>query len=106
MNACMLYVTVESPVEARKIAKILVSEHLVACVNIIDTVASIYRWEGQVLEDSESVLIAKTSNDRRQAAMERIKEVHPYDIPCIVAYDIANGVPEYLAWVVGQTQSR
>jgi len=104
MNSCMLYVTVGSPLEARKIAKTLVSEHLAACANIVDGVASVYRWEEQIQEDSESVLIAKTSSDRRQAATKRIKELHSYDVPCILAYDITDGLPEYLAWIGDQTR--
>lgn len=99
----MLYVTVGTSEEARSIAQALVSEHLVACVNIIDNVASIYHWDGAIQEDSECLLLAKTSITQRDAAMARVEELHSYDTPCVVAYDMSAGLPDYLSWVKAET---
>lgn len=99
MNTCMIYATAGSPEEARSIAKYLVSERLVACVNIIDNIASIYRWDSEIQEDTESVLIAKTTVCQRSAAIKRISDVHSYDTPCVVSYDAGAGLTEYLTWI-------
>ena len=103
MNTCMIYVAASGPDEAQKLAKTLVSEQLVACVNIIDGATSIYRWEGKVQSSQESLLLAKTTHERRDAAMARLGEIHSYDTPCIVSYDMAAGIPAYLDWISGET---
>lgn len=100
----MLYVTVGSPQEAREMARILVLERLTACVNVIDKAASIYLWDEELQEDSESILIIKTTLDRRDTAMARIQHLHSYDTPCVVAYDISAGLPDYLAWLASETK--
>jgi len=105
MNTCMIYATVGGPKEARRLAETLVSEQLVACVNIIDGATSVYRWEGEVQSSEESLLIAKTTNAQRDAAMARLQGLHSYDTPCIVAYDMAGGVPDYLDWLAMETNS-
>ncbi|NKB45398.1 MAG: divalent cation tolerance protein CutA [Alphaproteobacteria bacterium] len=105
MNTCMIYTAVGGPEEARKLAKMLVSEQLVACVNIVDGATSVYRWEGKVQSSEESLLIAKTTNAQRDTAIERLNDLHSYDTPCIVAYDMSAGVPEYLNWLASETGS-
>lgn len=105
MNACMIYVTTSGPQEARSIAKTLVSERLVACANIIDGATSVYRWDGEVKEDTETLLIAKTLIARRDEAMDRLRELHSYETPCVVAYDIAAGLPDYLDWIASECRS-
>ena len=104
MNTCMIYATASVLAEAENLAKILVSERLVACVNILDGATSVYRWQDKVETSKESILIAKTSYARRDAAMARLQELHSYDTPCIVAYDIAAGLPDYLAWIASETE--
>ncbi|MBT4739051.1 MAG: divalent-cation tolerance protein CutA [Rhodospirillaceae bacterium] len=103
MNTCMIYVATSGPEEAQKLAETLVSEQLVACVNIIDGVTSVYRWQGKIESSQESLLIAKTTHERREAAMVRLRDLHSYDTPCIVAYDMTAGVPEYLDWITHET---
>lgn len=105
MNACMIYATTSWPQEARSIAKALVAERLVACANIIDGVTSVYRWDDEVKEDTETLLIAKTSIARRDEAMGRLQELHSYETPCVVAYDIAAGLPDYLDWIASECRS-
>lgn len=103
MKTCMIYVATGGSEEARKLAETLVSEKLVACANIVDGATSIYRWEGKVESSQESLLIAKTTHGRRDAAVARLSELHSYETPCIVAYDIAAGIPEYLDWIERET---
>ena len=105
MNACMIYVATSGPAEAKKMAKVLVSERLIACANIVESVTSIYRWEGEIQCDQESLLIAKTNHARREAAMARLTDLHSCDTPCIVAYDMAAGAPPFLDWLVQETEA-
>jgi periplasmic divalent cation tolerance protein len=99
----IIYSTTGSIEEARKIARILVEEKLVACVNIIPKIESIYRWKGNIEEENESVLLAKTTDKNIDNAIQRIKELHSYDVPDIVAIPITHGFKEYLDWVEEET---
>ena len=85
--------------ESEKIAQKLVDERLVACTNILPSIKSIYRWEGELEEDSESLLIAKTDTSKIDKIIERVKSIHSYDIPCILAIPIIKGSDDYLAWL-------
>lgn len=105
MTGCMIYTTTSGPDEARKLAKTLVSERLAACGNILDGATSVYRWEDHIETDQESILILKTSMARRDAAMARLTELHSYDTPCVVSYDMTAGVPGYLAWIDAETKA-
>ena len=105
MMTCMIYATTGSTQEAKSLAKTLVQERLVACVNIIDRVTSVYRWDDDIQSDSESVMIAKTSIERRVDAIKRLRELHSYDTPCIVSYDMSDGTPQYIDWIMEETRS-
>lgn len=106
MTACMIYITAGTPEEARKLAEMLVEERLAACVNILDGATSVYRWNGAIEADSETILIAKTTQSKRVPAMKRVKEVHSYDTPCIVSYDVADGDKDYLDWIGSEVEQR
>ena len=82
--------------EAKKIAKTLVEERLAACVNIMPQIFSIYEWEG-LQEDSEVLLLIKTRS--LELVEERIKELHSYEVPEIIAIEIKDGSQEYLEWM-------
>jgi len=84
--------------ESEKIARLLVEEKLAACVNVAE-VNSYYRWKGEFCEDNEALLIIKTEKSRVDKIIERIKEVHSYELPEIIALPIAAGYDKYLAWV-------
>lgn len=103
MSACFVYITAGDAAEARKIGRILVEERLVACANVQDRVTSIYRWEGAVQENAEAVLIAKTAADRLPALTERVKALHSYDCPCIVAWPLSGGNPDFLEWIAAES---
>jgi periplasmic divalent cation tolerance protein len=99
----MIYVTAPTREEAVAIARALVAEKLAACVNVLGAAQSIYRWQGKVEEAEEIVLIAKTRQALVDAALARIKQLHSYDVPCAVAYGMAAGLPDYLAWIAAET---
>jgi periplasmic divalent cation tolerance protein len=84
-------------------AEALVGERLAACVNVLPCVASVYRWQGQVERAEESLLLVKTTRPRLEALTARIVELHPYELPEVVAVDIAGGLPGYLAWIADET---
>ncbi len=84
---------------AEKIAETLVREHLAACCNIVPHVTSIYFWEGRVQKDAEVLLIIKTSELKYEALEQRIKALHSYTVPEIIALPIENGSEEYLNWI-------
>jgi periplasmic divalent cation tolerance protein len=98
-----LYITVPFRDVAETIGRTLVEERLAACVNIIAGTRSIYRWEGKVEVASEVVLIAKSRAARFKQLEKRVKELHPYDCPCIVAWPIEAGYQPYLEWLAQET---
>lgn len=83
----------------RRIANQLVSEKLVACANILPAIESIYRWKGKVETAGEVLIYFKLSEDRYQAFEEKLKSLHPYDVPEIICVTINQGSPDYLRWV-------
>lgn len=84
---------------ARKISNQLVAEKLAACANILPPIESIYRWKGKIETGSETMVLFKTSEDRQSAFQEKLRSLHPYDVPEIVFVPVTAGLPEYLRWV-------
>ena len=103
-DICLVYMTAGSPEEAGSIGEALVAEHLAACVNLIEGMTSIYRWEGKAQRETETVIIAKTTRARVAALSERVKELHSYECPCIVQLPIEDGNGEFLSWVLNQVK--
>ncbi len=91
--------TAASPAQAERIAAALVEERLAACVNIVPGATSIYRWEGKIHRDREVLLLLKTTDDALDALRERLLELHPYETPEFLAFQVASGAPDYLRWV-------
>ncbi|MCK4461472.1 MAG: divalent-cation tolerance protein CutA [candidate division Zixibacteria bacterium] len=104
MNTNVRVVFVSIPrEEAKKFARKLVEERLAACVNIVPKMESYYWWDGKVLEDSESLLLIKTTAARFDDLQQYIVDRHPYDLPEIVALPITEGLEGYLKWVAEET---
>jgi periplasmic divalent cation tolerance protein len=99
MPVNFIYMTAGSKSEAQKIGKALVESRLAACVNILDNMQSIYRWEEKIQEDSEVVLIAKTTESLVSQLIDKVKSLHSYDCPCIVSLPILDGYPPFLDWI-------
>jgi periplasmic divalent cation tolerance protein len=99
MNDILVLSTTDSPELAEKIAAALVEAREAACVNIVPGVRSIYRWEGKVCSESECLLLIKSSAEKFAAIQRRIRLLHSYQIPEIIAVPISEGDPEYLKWL-------
>ena len=104
MSAIFIYVTAPSAVEARKIAEVVVTDRLAACANIIPGMRSIYHWQGKIEEADETVIIFKTRATLFQAVEARVKELHKYSAPCIVALPVEQGSAPYLEWIMAETK--
>jgi periplasmic divalent cation tolerance protein len=105
MAVMIVYATAADPDEAERIGRTLVTERLAACANVIAGMRSIYWWEGRVQDASEAVLILKTTDVRLAALVARLRALHSYDCPCIEAWPVTDGNPDFLAWVARETSS-
>jgi periplasmic divalent cation tolerance protein len=104
MPVNFIYMTAGSKSEAQKIGKALVESRLAACVNILDNMQSIYRWEEKIQEDSEVVLIAKTTESLVSQLIDKVKSLHSYDCPCIVSLPVVNGYQPFLEWIAEEVK--
>jgi periplasmic divalent cation tolerance protein len=94
-----VYATFGSDEEARRIARQLVEERLAACANILAPCHSIYRWQGRIEEATEVPVLFKTRSDAAARLIERLGELHSYDVPAAVVWPIARTLPDYAQWV-------
>jgi periplasmic divalent cation tolerance protein len=99
----IVYTTIDDVKVARRIAHTLAEEQIVACVNIIPDIESIYRWKGKIEESMEVILIAKTVDENVKKAIERIKQLHTYEVPDIIVLPIIGGLKEYLDYINNET---
>ena len=104
MDTYFVYVTTSDKAEAERIARTVVEECLAACANVLGSIQSVYRWEGKVCEDEEVALVLKTSDDRKAELIDRIKQLHSYDTPCIACMPITAGNPDFLKWIADETR--
>jgi periplasmic divalent cation tolerance protein len=95
------YITAPAEV-AERIANTLVEEKLATCVNIVGSVISIYRWEGQVERATEALLLVKGTAEQTEPMISRVREIHPYEVPEILVTDIVAGNKDYLDWLAGK----
>ena len=95
----LVLTTVKARVEAERIAKKIVGEKLAACVNVVPSIISTYRWKGKIERSRETLLLIKTSGEKLDKVIKRIKELHTYKVPEIIALPIERGLPEYLKWL-------
>ncbi len=103
MSGVLVYITCKDKTEAENVGRALVEAKLAACVNIIDGMQSMFWWEGAAQKESETVLLAKTKVGLVQKLTEKVKSVHSYDCPCVVALPIIDGNPEFLQWIQDET---
>lgn len=103
-DVIMVYITVQDKSDVEHIARALVDEKLAACTNVIQNVASVYRWQGCVEEGRETVIIAKTLLSKFDSLAERVRGLHSSSCPCIVSIPISSGTPDYLEWVRDSVQ--
>lgn len=99
-NQLVTLCTVPDRETGERIAAALVEERLAACVNLIPGLTSIYRWQGKVEKAAECLLVIKTTSSRFEQLRERIKALHPYELPEIIAVPITSGDSAYLNWIV------
>jgi len=88
---------------ARQLARIVLDERLAACVQMAPWVESLYRWKGKIEQARETLLLIKTSKARWPELRDRLAELHPYEVPEIVALEVKDGLPAYLDWVRDET---
>lgn len=103
MSACFAYVTCGDKNEAQGIAAKVVEERLAACANVIPGMTSVYRWEGKIEQGAETVLILKTQASLLDKLTDRVRDLHSYDCPCVVALPVVGGNPAFLDWIADET---
>lgn len=99
MSKYLFLVTIGKIDEGKKIARILIENKLAACVNIIPNILSIYAWKGKVEEDEEHILFIKTTEEKSELLIQKILEIHSYEVPECIGFKIVKGSTNYLNWI-------
>ena len=86
-----------------RIARALLDERLAACINLVPGVRSLYRWQGSIEDDAEVLMVIKASAQRCEALAARVKDLHPYDLPEVIALPVEGGSLAYLDWVIAES---
>ena len=102
-DARIVLTTVADPDAAAKLAHEVVERRLAACVNIVGPIRSVYRWEGRVQDDSEFLLVMKTTAEQAAKLRATLKSLHPYELPACIEFAVTGGSEEYLAWIAAET---
>lgn len=105
MEALTYYITCPDLASAQRIGRELVKQRLAACANILEGMRSIYWWEAELSEDQEVVLLLKTRAALGERLIEATKQIHPYEVPCIVAWPITQANEDYIHWIGQETQA-
>ena len=103
-DAIIILSTAGGDEPATRIARHLVENKLAACVNVVPHVRSVYHWKGKMAQDEEALLIVKTRAALYERVRQAIKEIHTYEMPEVIAFDISRGDPDILAWIRESTQ--
>lgn len=104
MEAVVVYITAPNEDEAARIARVLVEERLAGCVNIVKGIRSIYSWEGKTQDDQEVLMIAKTQKYLFDTLMKRVRDLHSYTVPEVIALPVIEGSEDYLNWLKEVTE--
>ena len=99
MAVSLIYITCKNADEAVAIGRILVAEKYVDCANILPHTTALFEWDGVICSESEAVLLLKTTTDAVATVTERVKALHSYDLPCVIALPITGGNQTFLDWV-------
>ncbi len=104
MDAIVVYITAPAEDEASRIARCLVEEGIAGCINIVNGIRSIYKWQGKIEDDQEVLMIVKTQRHLFDSLKNRVKELHSYTVPEIIALPIIEGSDDYLNWLKEATK--
>jgi periplasmic divalent cation tolerance protein len=104
MSTLLVLTNLPDRAAAERLAGLVIAQQLAACVNILAPCRSVYRWRGAVQHDEEHPMLIKTTAERYPALEQALRSGHPYELPEIIAVPIERGLPEYLAWVAGETK--
>jgi periplasmic divalent cation tolerance protein len=104
MTALVIHCSCPDVATAERIARTLVEEHLAACVQVLPGMLSIYSWRGEVQQETEVLLLAKTTRERLDALKARLDELHPYEMPELLALEAVDGLVPYLGWIEQEVQ--
>ena len=104
MPVLLCFNTCPDPATAERLATLLVEERLAACVQVLPGLRSVYRWQGKVEAAAEVLLLVKTSAEAYPALQERLRQLHPYELPELLAVEAASGLPEYLQWLAAESR--
>lgn len=104
MSRSVFYITAGNMEEAENLAKQMVEKKLVACVNIIPRIKSVFYWEGEAQVEEEVLLTGKTRTALINELVEFVNEQHSYEVPCVISWTIENGQPQFLEWIDQETQ--
>ncbi|MDH5174080.1 MAG: divalent-cation tolerance protein CutA [Elusimicrobiota bacterium] len=99
MKEIVIFITSGSEAEAKSLAQVLIEEKLAACVNILSGVESLYWWKGKIESSKEWMLVVKTRGEMAKKVIKRVKEVHSYEVPEVIALPIVQGNKDYLQWI-------
>lgn len=104
-NRVFLVLSTSPAQTAPELARALVTERLAACVNLVSGVRSVYVWEGKLEDAAETLLLMKTTQEKVDALVARVRELHPYECPEVIALPVETGFPPYLRWVADSVGS-
>lgn len=104
ISTILVYMTAKDPGEARKIGEVLVRTKLAACINILESMHSLFQWQKDVQSEQETVLLAKTRLDLLEDLTAKVLEIHSYDCPCVIALPIIGGHQAFLDWIGSETK--
>jgi periplasmic divalent cation tolerance protein len=102
-DTLIVFTNLPDRASALKLARALVDRRLAACVSVLGEISSVYRWKGEIADETEVAVLVKTHATAYAALESAIKALHPYEIPEIVAVPVAGGLPAYLDWVGAET---
>ncbi|MGE4279396.1 MAG: divalent-cation tolerance protein CutA [Magnetospirillum sp.] len=103
-NASLVYVTAPDGETALKLAKTMVERRLAACANILGPITSVYWWQDKLNTEGEVALVLKTTENLVGPLTRALRDIHPYECPCVVAVPIQAGNPDFLAWIAAETK--